>query len=78
MKKETKIGVATAALRKVLKEIGLERFRHDASGSLQMRMSKYMRGPWENYQISEGTINLARRHILMECQKCGHRFERGR
>jgi len=73
-KRTTKLDLAMMALREVRKEIGDERFKTDASGSLQMRMGRYVKGDLGAYGISEATINAARRRLLeTECQECGRR-----
>jgi hypothetical protein len=61
MARKTKIAGAMEVLAKVRKDIGDERFRTDASGSLQCRMGRYTANAMH---ISEATINEARRRLL--------------
>ncbi len=58
-KRVTKIDRAMLALRQIRKDIGDERFKGEASGSLQCRMGRYT-----SAYISEATINEARRRLL--------------
>jgi hypothetical protein len=53
--RKTKIAGAMEALAKVRKEIGDERFKSQAAGSLQCRVG---------YRFSEATINAARKRLL--------------
>ena len=66
---DSKFSVAMRALRKLMEERGEDHIRSQASWNLQQDISEYLDDePFHMCEISEATINNARRRILEEME----------